>query len=532
MIPKRVIVNLFVFFGLTGVLIAYGFFSLVHNPLKQPMTLYSYIDDTGGVRTGFTVALRGVPIGHVRGLGLTTVTNPDGSPGKKIKLTLSIDEGVVVPDDAQVQVERANPLGEQQVDLLPTTGHGQPVRRNAVLPPSSTPTPPEVGQVVAAADKLFESVPTEQLGTVVHELSLAFKDRGQDLRTLVESGDTFSRNTVAYEAAFRSLLDNSPPVLDTVASVGPQLSSALRNTAVLADLIDRRKYDLINLAHTGTSFAQVATKVMDDNTANLACLAHDFGDLGANLGAKPNIDNLDATLLTNRQFFGPIDSLSPKGHAASLGPGSPERNDQTWLRVRTLLPPQQPPAISYPVPHRIPDTYPGAACLSVFGNGVPAGAQADAAAPEELGRVIPAPVETVPVERRPGPTPEGAGTGSGNVFAKGSTPAAPPKAPAGAAPPAAQGMGPTGRSPGAQVSGAQVSGAQALVAGHAARSAHPEGVLFVGAGLLGLGTLERRELRKLRRSRRRARRGRLSRASTDRSRPTEKSRPSEKWWSR
>lgn len=507
MIPRRVIINLFVFFGLTGLLTAYGFFSLIHNPLNQPTRLYSYIDDTGGVRNGFTVALRGVPVGHVGALRLADTIQPDGTKVKKIKVTLSIDTGVVVPANSQVQVERANPLGEQQVDLIPTGGSAPPVRSGAVLPPSSTPTPPEVGQVVDAADRLFASVPTEQLGTIVRELALAFANRGQDLRTIVEAGDTFSRNTLAYEPAFRSLLDNSPPVLDTVASVGPQLQDALRNTAVLADLLARRKDDIINLMHTGTAFAQVFNQLIDQNTANFACLAHDLGDVGANLSAKPNIDNLDTAFMTNRSFFGPIDSLSPAGPAKSLGLGSPPRNDQTWLRVRTLLPPQSPPASSYPIPHRIPDTYPGAACLSVFGPGVPAGSQADAARPAEIGRVITPPVETVPAEKLPPPTPENGGTGSGNVLgttkaaSSGSAQSGSAPTPGGSAaatqPSTSQGMAPTGGKFGARPAG---------------QVAHPETLLYVGAGLFGLGVLESREIDKLRRRRRRrARKGRFLR---------------------
>ncbi|GAC1313739.1 MAG: hypothetical protein NVSMB12_05800 [Acidimicrobiales bacterium] len=502
MIPRRVIINLFVFFGLTLLLVAYGFFSLVSNPLKTPMRLYAYIDDTGGVRTGFTVALRGVPVGHVGALRLADAKQPDGSTVKKVKLTLSIDEGVSVPADSQVQVERANPLGEQQVDLLPAGGTAAPVRPGTVLPASSTPTPPEVGQVVDAADRLFASVPTDQLGTIVHELALAFAGRGQDIRTLIEAGDTFSRNTVAYEAAFRSLLDNAPPVLDTVASVGPQLQESLRNTEVLAELLARRKDDLINLAHTGTSFAQVTTQLMNDNTANLACLAHDFGDVGANLSVKANLDNLDTALMTNRAFFGPINSLSPQGHAVSLGAGSVERNDQTWLRVRTLLPPQQPSAISYVVPNRIPDTYPGAACLSVFGPGVPAASQTDAALPAESGKVIPASAPTVPAEKLPPPTPENGGSGAGNVLPPaGQT--TPGQRPAAAASSPALGMG---------ASPAPARSSSRLALAPAGRVAHPETMLFVGAGLAGLGALERRELARLRRARRR--RARTRRSST------------------
>ena len=40
MIQRRVIINLFVFFGLTALLIVYGYFSLIHNPLNRPTTFF------------------------------------------------------------------------------------------------------------------------------------------------------------------------------------------------------------------------------------------------------------------------------------------------------------------------------------------------------------------------------------------------------------------------------------------------------------------------------------------------------------
>jgi len=352
-----------------------------------------------------------------------------------------------------------------------------------VLAPTSTPTPPDVGQVVNAADRLFSAVPTGDLEIVIHQLALAFAGRAQDIRTLIEQGDVLSQTTVDYQDQFRQLLADAPPVLDTVAAVGPQLHDALGNTQTLLDLLNQRKNDIINLFHTGTAFAEVTNQVVQVNSANLACLAKDLGDVGANLSAQPNLSNLDAALQLNTSFFGPVNAITPSGPAASLGPGSPARNDQTWVRVRLLLPPQQPFAVTYPKPNVIPDTYPGAACLSVFGNGVPAGHQANAAPPIENGVVIPPTAPTVPVEALPPPSPVVGGGGPGNVIASSASSAA-------AAPPAS-------------------SSARSRQA--ARTSGHPETAVFVVAGIVGLGRLERRELRKLRRALTRRRRARAHR---------------------
>jgi phospholipid/cholesterol/gamma-HCH transport system substrate-binding protein len=480
MIQRRVIINLVAFFGLTALLVGYGYFSLIHNPLKQPMKLYSYIDNTGGVGPGFTVDLRGVPVGHVGAVGLAV--KPGSGGQEQVKISLLIDPGVSVPSDSQAEVERANPLGEQEVDIIPGSASAGPARSGEVLPPTNTPTPPDVGQVVTAADRLFSAVPTGDLATIIHQLALALNGRAQDLRTIIQESAILSKTTVAYSAQFRALLANAPPVLDTVAAVGPQLQDALNNTQTLVDLLNDRKDDLVNLFNDGTAFALTTDQVLAQNTANLACLSKDLGDVGANLSQSTNYTNLDNALLLNQSFFGPVNDITPEGPAKSLGPGS-YAHTQTYLRVRTLLPPQMPSAEAYTAPHQIPDTYPGAACLSVFGAGVPAGSQADAAPPVENGKVIPAPAPTEPVEDLPPPTPSTGGTGPGNVNA-GGTPSPVAVAPASAA---EKPLGDPG---------------------------HPEKSLFVGGGLIGLGTLERRELRKLRKAwRRRQNRSRSRRGS-------------------
>jgi len=482
MIQRRVIINLIVFFGLTAVLIVYGYFSLIHNPLDRPTTFYSYIDDTGGVRSGFTVALRGVPIGHVGSVGLAKAP---GSTAEQVKVSISVEPGISIPADALVEVERANPLGEQQIDLVPPPGStAPPAKSGAILPTTSTPTPPDVGQVVNAADRLFAAVPTGDLEVIVHQLAVALNGRAQDIRTIIDESDVLAQNTVAYQVQFRQLLADAPPVLDTVAAVGPQLSDALANTQLLVNLLNQRKNDIVNLFHTGTAFAEVSDQVLQDNTANLACLAKDLGDVGGNLSAEPNYSNLDQALLLNQSFFGPVNDITPVGAAASLGvPGSLARDNQTWVRVRLLLPPQMPSAVDYPKPNQIPDTYPGAACLSVFGNGVPAGSQANAAPTIENGIVIPPPTPTVPVEDNPPPTPALGGSGPGNVLAPGATATAPATA-----------------------------AATAVHTSKVPQKSHPETAVFVIGGLVGLGRLEQRELRKARRAlarrrRRRARRG-------------------------
>jgi hypothetical protein len=260
------------------------------------------------------------------------------------------------------------------------------------------PVPPAVGDVVDAANRLFNAIPTQDLSILVHETAVALSGRSTDLRTIIESINTLSQTLLRYQDGFKALLANAPPVLSTVAAVGPQLRQALANTVVLTALLAQHRNDRVQLFDNSAALGAVGTDLLNSESANLSCLLHDLGDVTVNIGSPPNFANLDTTLLQNQFFFGPIDRITPVGHFQSLGlPGSPTRDNQTWFRVQTILPPAMPAAVAYTQPRGLPPTKPGGACLSVFGAGVGPATQAHPSPPGPGGVVIPAPAPTVPV---------------------------------------------------------------------------------------------------------------------------------------
>jgi phospholipid/cholesterol/gamma-HCH transport system substrate-binding protein len=387
MIARRTIINLVTFFALAALGITYGFTTLEPDLFTHLHRVSVVLPDTGGLKPGFSVTMRGVPIGNVSNLALV----PNG-----VRVTMVIQPGTSVPGDVAARVQRANPLGEQQLDLVPQHGGTAPqLPDGATIPTATDPVPPAVGDVVDAANRLFNTIPTQDLATLIHETAVALNGRSQDLRTIIESIDTFSQTFVDHEQGFRSLLANAPAVLSTVAAVGPQLQQALANTAVLTEILARRRNDLVNLYRQGANLADLTTQLLDDQGANLSCLVHDLADLGSNLATAPNLGNLDSTLLNNTSFFGPIDALTPEGPAAALG-SAPGKPDQTWFRVRTLLPPAQPPAVAYATPHHLPPTKPGGACVNALGRGVGPASQAHPEPPGPGGVVIPAPAPAAP----------------------------------------------------------------------------------------------------------------------------------------
>jgi virulence factor Mce-like protein len=368
MITRRVLVNLGVFLAVAVVLVFFGFMNLLGNPFAHRTSLRAVFPDASGLSPNFDVTYDGVAVGAVTGVQLV----PNGA-----EVTMRLDPGRAVPDDVRASVDLANALGEQQVDLVPTRpGPAPDLRSGSTVPVDPTGVPASVGQLVSVATKLLNAIPVGDLNSLLSQLALALQGNGQNLRTITTESQVFAQEFLHYQSQFKALLASAPPVLNAVASVGPQLRNALADTAVLAQVLANRKADLANLITQGAVVSGNLQNVVSAELPNLACLTHDFADLNVNLAQPTNLSNLNATLLTNQYFFGAVDAVSPSGKAVSLYPGDPVRTEQEWLRTRLLLPPASPPGSQYSQDKNLPPTKPGAACETEFGPGVGAATQA------------------------------------------------------------------------------------------------------------------------------------------------------------
>jgi virulence factor Mce-like protein len=360
-ITRRILINLVSFIVLSAVLVAYGFLDLLGNPLAGATTVSAVLPTASGLAPNFLVTLDGVDVGAVKSVSLA-------SGGARVTMTLN--PGTHVPSDVAAKIDIANALGQQEVDLVPTRGGAAPDLRNgAVIPAAPNSAPADVGTVVAEATKLLQDIPAGDLDTVLHELAVALQDNGGNLRTIANSSELFSREFLAYQQQFESLLANAPPVLDVVTANAQALRQGLADTAVLAQTLASHSPDLVKLLTEGSSAAADLNTLVTQNEPNLGCLVHDLSNVNANLAQPTNLQNLSTTLATNTLFFGAVAALAPTGPAKALTSGD-TNHTQEWLRTRLLFPPPQPPADSYLQAQTLPPVLPGAGCSTEFGQGV------------------------------------------------------------------------------------------------------------------------------------------------------------------
>ena len=370
MIGRRVLINLAVFALVAAGLVGYGAFTLLGNPFRNAREVRTTFDDAGGLLPGFSASLDGVVVGTVDSVELADAG---------VEVTVALDPGVTIPDDVEARVIRASAVGEQRVDFTPTDGGtGDPVPDGGEVPAAENATPPEVSEVLDTANDFITALPADDLNTVIHEAVVALRGREDELAGMAGDIDTFNQEFLAHEESFRDLIRTSPRLLDALTEVSPEFRDALASTAVFTGTLAERSQDLTELMENGAALGEVGTPLLEATMPNLGCLFSDAAELNDFLADRTVLRNLQLGLDLNQAFFGPIDALAMEGHAIGFPQfGSSDRNDQTWLRVQTLIPPGQPPASRYVPVRPTPDTLPGPGCRNAFGSGVGPAQQAE-----------------------------------------------------------------------------------------------------------------------------------------------------------
>jgi virulence factor Mce-like protein len=381
MISKRLIANLIVFFVVSAVLVGYGVVTLLGNPLRSPTVLTTDFPDASGLFQNFTVELNGVPVGSVAGLRLTQ---------RGTEVTMDIHPGTRVPGDVRASIAIANDLGEQVVNLVPAHGGtARALQSGDRVPVAPNQIPANVGQVVDAATTLLRAIPAGDLNKLLGELAVSLKGEAGNLRTIISAGTTFSEEFVAYQQQFAAVLANAPPTLDAVTSVAPQLQQALANTAALLQVLAQQKSGLDTLFTQGGTAASEVNQLVTTQEANLGCVFHDAADVLSNVAQPTNLTNLSQSLAGNQFFFGAINHAAAVGSAKTTTRDLPDNPDQLFLRTRLLIPPVlSPSATTYATANQIPQILPGAGCVTIDGDGVPAATQ-PGFAPADGGEVVP-----------------------------------------------------------------------------------------------------------------------------------------------
>lgn len=231
-----------------------------------PITLQ--LTDSGGIFTGAEVTYRGVSVGRVGPLRLT-------SQGVDAQLEIEPD-APPIPADSDAVVSNLSVIGEQFVDLRPVRRDGTTLRAGSVIPAYRTSTPVPIGDLIAHLDTFLRSVPLDSLRTVVQELGTAFTGTGVDLQILLDSTDAFTRDAIAALPQTATLIRDGRVVLQTQSEQSSAIISFSRDLALLAAQLRSSDPDLRRLIATAPQFADQTSGLLRESGTQIGQLLADL----------------------------------------------------------------------------------------------------------------------------------------------------------------------------------------------------------------------------------------------------------------
>lgn len=211
--------------------------------------------DSGGIFSNAEVTYRGVPVGTVGELHLTS----DG-----VRVDLMLDRGgPAIPASARAVVANRSAIGEQYVDLQPDSDSGPHLSDGDVIVRERTEIPVPVEQVLASANDLVRTVPVDSLTTTVRELGRAFDGRGDDLQTLVDSTIDLSAAGLDALPQATALIRDSRTVLETQAEQGSAIRRFSEDVNRISEQLKGSDADVRRLIDTGTQASRETGSLLD-----------------------------------------------------------------------------------------------------------------------------------------------------------------------------------------------------------------------------------------------------------------------------
>ncbi|MCX2967263.1 MCE family protein, partial [Gordonia aquimaris] len=215
-----------------------------------------------------------------------------------------------IPASSAAVVANRSAIGEQYVDLQPTSSQGPYLENGSVI--TDTSVPPELEDVVASAIDFTSSIPVDDLHTVITELGKAFDGRANDLTRLTDSLSKLSR--AGYDSLDEtiSLIQNSDVVLATQAEQSDAILSWSRNLDVVTATLAAADPDLRRLLSTGTASATQISTLLQDSGGDISTVVKQLAS---------TVRTIEPTAFAISPTFAMLSLLSAGAHSPAPGDG-------------------------------------------------------------------------------------------------------------------------------------------------------------------------------------------------------------------
>jgi phospholipid/cholesterol/gamma-HCH transport system substrate-binding protein len=227
---------------------------------------------TGGLYATSVVTYRGDEIGKVDSIEVTQ----DG-----VRAVLDLKTDTPVPSDVTAAVHSRSAIGEQFVELTPKRDStARPLRDGDVIPVGRTQIPADIGSLLDATNTALQAIPQDNLRTVVDEAAKAVGGLGPELTRIVDGSTALAAGAGKTIDPLTTLIDQSPPVLDSQVQTSDSIARWAARTASITDQLKAQDTAFKDLLQQGAPALNESKALFDRVAPALPVLLANLVSLG------------------------------------------------------------------------------------------------------------------------------------------------------------------------------------------------------------------------------------------------------------
>ena len=265
--------------------------------LKQAYEITADFQDGAGLNAENQVRVAGIKVGTVKEILLD---------GDRVRVTMEIDNGIEIPNDAFAEIKLATLLGTKFVDI--EAKGGEPFLEDGDhIPLDRTATPYEIYQASNQGTNVLEDLDGPALNKMLKELTVltrvAKEEVGQALSGLNELGSGLNEK----DRELRSLLAGSRKLTDLLADESGELVTLIDASNEVLGSVAQKREEVQSLLAATNQMAADLTDLIRDNRGHLDSILVDLHK--ALLVLERNVEHVDMALEyagPSSRYFGSI----------------------------------------------------------------------------------------------------------------------------------------------------------------------------------------------------------------------------------
>ena len=244
--------------GLMGILILVIVIGVGQSFASVPMlfakpTYYAEFSDTGGINNGDKVRISGVDVGKVQSMVIE---------GDKVKIGYSLD-GTQIGTDSRAAIRTDTILGRRNIEIEP---RGTDVLRpSGVLPLGQTTTPYQIYDAFFDVTEASSGWDTETVKRSLNVLSETIDQTYPHLSAALDGVARFSDTIGKRDDDVKHLLANANKIAGILGNRSEQINKLLVNAQSLLAAINERNYAVSQLLERVGAFSDQVKGFIDDN---------------------------------------------------------------------------------------------------------------------------------------------------------------------------------------------------------------------------------------------------------------------------